>query len=210
VTSYQFALRLNREVTDDELDVLYEAGCDDAGIETGPVGAVADFDREASSLAHAIASAARDIEKVPGLRAVGVRCDNMVNLQGIARRAGVSREGVRLWATGQRGPGGFPKPVLISAGGEQIWDWLEVAPWIERHLRDQAAPSLEVQRLKARVRELGEEFGRLQRENESLGQGLDAQRIFRTADRVLAARDALLSEPDDDVREEFERLLEDA
>jgi len=31
-----------------------------------------------------------------------------------------------------------------------------------------------------------------------------------TADRVLAARDALRSEPDDDVRQEFERLLADA
>jgi hypothetical protein len=35
-------------------------------------------------------------------------------------------------------------------------------------------------------------------------------RTMRTADRVLAARDALMSEPDEAVREEFERLLEDA
>ncbi|HXL95657.1 MAG TPA: hypothetical protein VN969_42600 [Streptosporangiaceae bacterium] len=35
-------------------------------------------------------------------------------------------------------------------------------------------------------------------------------RILSTADRVLAARDALLSEPDESVRQEFERLLEDA
>ena len=131
MTSYEFALRLNREVADDELDALYEVGCGDAGIETGPLGAVADFDREASSLAQAIASAVRDIEKVPGLRAVGVRCDTMVNLQGIAQRAGVTREAVRLWATGKRGPGGFPRPTLISAGGEQIWDWLEVENWLE-------------------------------------------------------------------------------
>ena len=39
---------------------------------------------------------------------------------------------------------------------------------------------------------------------------LAVARTFRTADRVLAARDALMSEPDDDAREEFERLLEDA
>jgi hypothetical protein len=31
-----------------------------------------------------------------------------------------------------------------------------------------------------------------------------------TANRVLAARDALMSEPDDRVRQEFGRLLEDA
>lgn len=184
MTSYQFALRLNREVTDDEFDVLYEVGCDDAGIETGPLGAVADFDREAPSLAHAIASAALDIEKVPGLRAVGVRCDNMVNLLGIAKRAGVTREAVRLWAAGKRGPGCFPKPTLITAGGEQIWDWVDVAPWIDEH------QAHEQERVILR--------------------DATALRIFCTADRVLAARDALMSEPDEDVRQEFERLLEDA
>jgi hypothetical protein len=35
-------------------------------------------------------------------------------------------------------------------------------------------------------------------------------RIMMTAVRVLAAREALRSEPDEDVRQEFERLLEDA
>lgn len=186
MTSYEFALRLNREVADDELDALYEAGCGDAGIETGPLGAVADFDREAPSLAHAIASAVRDIEKVPGLRAIGVRCDNMLNLLGIAQRAGVTREAARLWATGRRGPGSFPKPTLISAGGEQLWDWTAVAPWVERHQADST---------------------------HALGTDTTAivtLRIFCTADRVLAARDALMSEPDEDVRQEFERLLEDA
>lgn len=200
MTSYEFTLRLNREVTDDDLDALFEAGCDDAGIETGPLGASAQFDREALSLAHAIASAALDIEKVPGLRAVGVQCDNMVNLAGIARRVGVSREAVRLWATGQRGPGSFPKPTLISAGGEQLWDWLDVLSWIGQHKqRNQARGDAHLADLQAMAARL-----------EEMNIRLAVARTFRTADRVLAARDALMSEPDDDVRGEFERLLEDA
>jgi hypothetical protein len=190
VTSYEFTLKLNRQVTDNELDLLYEAGCDDAAIETGPLGAFADFDREATSLAHAIASAALDIDKVPGLRAVGVRCDSMLNLQAIADRAGVSREAVRLWATGKRGPGQFPAPVLVTTGGEQVWDWEQVAPWIEDHLN--------------RGKSEHDRLWLLETER------LAVMRIVRTADRVLAARDALRSEPDDAVREEFERLLEDA
>ena len=133
MTSYEFMLKLNREVTDDEIDALYEAGCDDAAIETGPLGTVAHFTREAPSLAEAIASAARDIDKVPGLRAVGVKCDNMVTMLDIATRAGVSREAVRLWAAGQRGGGNFPRPLLVTTGGESLWDWEQVAPWIERH-----------------------------------------------------------------------------
>jgi hypothetical protein len=192
VTSYEFKLKLNREVTDAEVDALYEAGCDDAAIETGPLGTIADFDREAPSLAHAIASAARDIEKVPGLRAVGVHCDRMVNLQGIADRVGVSREAVRLWSTGKRGPGGFPKPVMITAGGEQIWDWGQAAHWIDRYARQQQAANFWTSR---RV---------------DMKPAIEALRIFHAADRVLAARDALRSEPDDAVRHELEQLLADA
>jgi hypothetical protein len=192
VTSNVFKLKLNREVTDAEVDALYGAGCDDAAIETGPLGTVADFDREAPSLAHAIASAARDIEKVPGLRAVGIHCDRMVNLQRIADRVGVSREAVRLWATGKRGPGGFPNPEMITTGGEQIWDWGQVAPWIEKYARQQTASFWTVRHV-------------------DLKPAIEALRIFHTADRVLAARAALRSEPNDAVRREFEQLLlEDA
>jgi hypothetical protein len=190
MSSYEFALKLNREVTDDEIDTLYEAGCDDAGIETGPLGTVADFSREAPSLAEAIASAARDIDKVPGLRAVGVKCDNMVTLIDIAKRAGVTREAVRLWAVGQRGPGGFPKPLLVTTGGEKLWDWQHVARWLEHHQRLTTVVDI-MHTTDMTPRDV-------------------SIRIMMTADRVLAARDALRSEPDDDVRQEFERLLADA
>jgi hypothetical protein len=184
VARHEFMLKLNREITEEEADALFEAGCGDAGIETGPLGTVADFSREAPSLAEAIGSAVRDIEKVPGLRAVGVQCDNMVTLLDIAKRAGGSREAVRLWAAGQRGPGSFPKPVLVTTGGESLWDWDQVAPWIERH---QGRVSFDF-----------------------IYHPTAAVRILITADRVLAARDALRSEPDEAVRQEFERLLEDA
>jgi hypothetical protein len=182
LTAYEFVLKLNREISDDELEALYEAGLEDAGIETGPLGTLADFSREAPSLAEAIASAVRDIEKVPGLRAIGVQCDNMVTAADIASRAGVSREAVRLWATGQRGPGGFPKPSLITTGGEKVWDWPQVARWLDE-----------------------------QKEQKQAYAAVNANRhVLATADRVLAARDALRTEPDDSAREELGRLLQDA
>jgi hypothetical protein len=182
LNAYEFVLKLNRELSDDEIEALYEAGLDDAGIETGPLGALADFSREARSLAEAIASAVRDIEKVPGLRATGVQCDNMVTAADIASRAGVSREAARLWTTGQRGPGGFPRPTLITTGGEKVWDWQQVARWLAEH-KEQAEA------------------------NAALSPALH---VLVTADRVLAARDALRTEPDDSAREELGRLLQDA
>jgi hypothetical protein len=181
---HEFELKLNRQVTDDEVEALYEAGCSDAGVETGPLGTVIDFVREAPTLALALVSAVRDIEKVPGLRAVGVACGNMVTLSAIADRTQVTREAVRLWSNGQRGAGDFPAPVLVTPAGEKVWDWQEVAAWLEVN-RASYVPDNWVS---ATIR----------------------VRTLCTADRVLAARAALYAEPDDNVREEFERLLQDA
>src|SRR5215470_2264017 len=64
---HEFVLKLNREITPDDVEALYKAGCSDAGAETGALGTFLDFSREASSLVEALVSAVRDIEKVPGL-----------------------------------------------------------------------------------------------------------------------------------------------
>jgi hypothetical protein len=176
MTTYEFTLKLNRAVTAEEADALY-AAFDDGAIETGSAITRIDFDREAPSLAEAIVSAAFDVEKVAGLRAVGVACDDMVTLLHIAGRAGVTREAVRLWAVGQRGPGGFPEPIFTTNAGERLWDWSEVARWLARN-------------------------------RENLNVQLDERtRLLRTADRVLAARAALATEPDDEARREFGELL---
>jgi hypothetical protein len=183
MTRHEFMLKLNREVTDDEIEALYEAGCADAGIETGPLGTLMDFTRTAPSLAEALVSAVRDVEKVPGLRAVGVACDNMVTLAQIADRLGVSREAVRLWATGQRRQGGFPPPVVMTPAGEKIWDWQSVSGWLGDH--SPTTPSFRLYTLSSRTRTLC------------------------AADRVLAARAALEAESEE-TREELESLLLDA
>jgi hypothetical protein len=179
MTRHEFMLRLNRDVTAEEVEALYEAGCADASVETGALGTMLDFSRESPTLPEALVSAVRDVEKVPGLHAVGIACDNMVSQLVIADRVGVTREAVRLWATAQRGPGGFPPCALVTSGGEQVWDWQQVAEWLQAYRGPR--PDADVR-----------------------------LRVLCTADRVLAARAALRSEPDDAVREEFERLLEDA
>lgn len=187
MTSYEFILKLNRQVTADEAETLYASGCDDGAIETGSLGTLIHFDREAKSLAEAIATATRDVEEVPGLHAVGVACENMVTLADIARHAGVSHEAARLWAAGRRGPGNFPPPVLITSGSEKIWDWEQVAEWITEY--------------KAQHHQYA---------TRSWKDAAEQLRVLSTANRVLAARHAVMSEPDSAAREEFERLLQDA
>jgi hypothetical protein len=128
-----FTLVLDRAPTDEEFDALVEAGCDDAsfGVEHGL--AVAEFDREAPTLADAIASAVTAIESV-GLRAVRVMDQDLLSLADIAERIGQSRESVRRYATGERGPGGFPPPVNPGREGVVFYRWSEVAPWLRDHL----------------------------------------------------------------------------
>jgi hypothetical protein len=176
MTSYEFTLKLNRAITADEADALY-ATFGDGTIETGPDITRIDFDREAPSLAAAIVSAAFDVEKIDGLRAVGIACDDMVTLAGIAERVGVTREAARLWVTGKRGAGSFPEPMFITPAGERVWDWSVVAHWLGRN-RDQLRVQLD-----------------------------ERTRLLKTADRVLAARAALAAEPDDNARRDLGELL---
>ena len=128
-----FSLVLDRVPTDDELDALFEAGCDDAGFEIGPDECVAGFDREAPSLAEAIASAVHDVESV-GFVIVRALDEDMLTLADIADRIGRSREAVRRYATGARGPGGFPQQVNPGREGTTFYRWSEVAPWLRDKL----------------------------------------------------------------------------
>ncbi len=73
---------------------------------------------------------------------------------------------------------------MITPGGEQVWDWQQVVRWVEQ--KDQ------------------------QRHVKVAVFSSTRAQTLCTADRVLAARDALWSEPDETAREEFGRLLEDA
>jgi hypothetical protein len=60
---YEFSLILNAaDITDEEADALYEAGCDDGSILSRGDVTMVQFDRDASTLDAALASAIRDVE----------------------------------------------------------------------------------------------------------------------------------------------------
>lgn len=128
-----FTLVLDREPSDEQFDLLVDAGCDDAtfGVDRGL--AVAEFDREAPTLADAIASAVVAVEST-GLRAFRVLDNDLLTLADIADRIGRSRESIRRYAAGQRGDGGFPPPVSPDRDGATFYRWSEVAPWLRERL----------------------------------------------------------------------------
>jgi len=133
VTTYDFTLVLDRWPTEDEQDSLFASGCDDAtfGDEQGVP--VAEFDREAETPAEAVASAIQTLDRA-GLRALRVIDHDLMTLADVAIRLGQSRESVRRYATGDRGPGGFPPPANPARGGTVFYRWSEIAPWVRQHL----------------------------------------------------------------------------
>ncbi len=64
---------------------------------------------------------------------------DLVSLSQIAGRLDVTREAVRLWATGERRKG-FPEP-FASAGQSLLWAWSEVFDWLsEEEIQDDPLP----------------------------------------------------------------------
>ena len=86
------------------------------------------FDREAPSLVDAVTGAIAEVE-ASGLRVVRIDDRDGVTLADVAARIGRSREMVRLWALGRKGPGGFPPPVNPGMG-TSFYSWAAVSPWL--------------------------------------------------------------------------------
>ncbi len=126
-------------LTPETAAALDRAGCDDAAFAVRDRAQIAEFTREAPTFAGAVGSAIDTIEHaVPGALVVRVAPDDLVSLTEIAARTGRTKESVRLYTEGRRGPGGFPAPLTWVARKHRLWQWSDVADWFasglgERH-----------------------------------------------------------------------------
>jgi predicted DNA-binding transcriptional regulator AlpA len=130
--TYSFTLILSVAdgITQEVEDALFEAGCDDALLGSRNGVLFLDFDREADSMEAAIISAIRDVRKAGlGVQRVEQGEAELVTAGEIARRLGRSRETVRLYAQGRRGPGGFPPPVAGLKSRSPVYRWSEISAW---------------------------------------------------------------------------------
>lgn len=137
---------------DDVMDRFFEAGCDDATIAFQKGVILIDFDREAKSFAHALASAIEDV-RAAGARVRHVEPDHLVSLSDIAARAGLTRAAVSHYANGERGKG-FPAPVARVTTESPLWSWVDVARWFFRQRRMSLTEVVEarvVQRVNAAI-----------------------------------------------------------
>ncbi|WP_048308114.1 AlpA family transcriptional regulator [Halomonas sp. PR-M31] len=162
---YIFTLkyRLTKQDTDtDELiECLGEAGCDDALIGIGQPGRLAlEFTREAEDARHALHSALADVKKaVPTARLIEVTPD-IVGLTDAAEMVGMSRQNLRKLMVANSET--FPDP--IHEGSASLWHLSEILAWLdtrgsyalERSVMDIASAALQVNLLKQTQRQLPE------------------------------------------------------
>ena len=143
MTEWTFRLILKGiELTDEELDALHEAGCDDGSFSAEPDGAVLGFfDRDADTQEDAVLSAIEHVESAGvGARIVKVAADDdWLTASEIADRVGRSRASIHLLVRGERGSGGFPAPVARRGASNPLWSWAEVEAWFE-HFDPDAVP----------------------------------------------------------------------
>lgn len=81
-------------------------------------------------------------EAVPGSQSIRAQLE-LATISDIASLVGLNRETVRLWTTGQRGPGGFPDP--LSTVGDRIKVWAASAAYA--WLKEKGIPCPETQPL---------------------------------------------------------------
>ena len=128
--TYSFTLVIDGDAgTDERINALFEAGCDDATFSHGSTISYGDFDREAASLLEAVLSAVEAVESVQGLRVRRVDEEDLVSVNEIGARLGRSRQSVNQLIAGDRGDGTFPQPLGRTRGHGRVWSWSEVAEW---------------------------------------------------------------------------------
>lgn len=142
--SYNFTLTLSgvTYATPGLEDALYESGCDDGLLCAYGQSVYIEFEREADSLDSAIASAVSNIESA-GVGAIVKSVDSaLVGLSDVAELTGMTRQAITLLKEGQRGGGKFPCPVQRISGQSPLWDWSDVAHWLEKNGRLKDHPDL--------------------------------------------------------------------
>lgn len=126
--NFTFILGDEMQLTDEIIEQILAAS-DDALVGGRNHQALVEFDRNAPSFAEAVIAALREIESIPGLQVRRVEPEELVSLSAMAGRLDRSVESIRLLVEGQRGPGGFPRPVAQVDAKTRLWEWTAVATW---------------------------------------------------------------------------------
>lgn len=157
-----------------EVDRLYEAGCDDATVSTQKGFIVLEFDREGRNFISALFSAIANVQKAGGV-IERIEPDHLVSASEIAKRCGLGRAAISLYAAGERREG-FPRPIARVTTESPLWDWVEVASWLHQRNRLDRATAVQARlvRVVNRAIERPPRHAIMRRRIERAGQSLEA------------------------------------
>ena len=133
--------------SDDDLEAIAETGLDEFNWSAVDDLTIVSVETDSDPVCCSIDVANRIVHQLPSVRVPRFH-DDLVNISDISQRAGVNRETVRLWTTGERGPGSFPTPLGHVGGGargsSKIWTWREVDTWLRTDLHLNLDPKRQV------------------------------------------------------------------
>ena len=122
------------DMNDDSfLDLLYEAGCDDALISFKDGYACLDFSRASENAEDAVVSAVKGIQKAGVVGHIErIEPDDLASLSTIAKRVGVTRASLQKYARGVSKVGkDFPQPIAnISGSKRELFSTAQVMNWM--------------------------------------------------------------------------------
>ena len=134
-----FQLPENAPPTNEMVEALAEAGCDDAIVGTGHPGRIAiEFSREAENARQAIESAIDNVQSaLPGAELIEAAPDYL-GLTEIAEIIGISRQALRKQMLNRLD---FPRP--IHCGNPSLWHLAPVLEWLCQQRDYRVDPTLE-------------------------------------------------------------------
>jgi hypothetical protein len=128
MTTYWFELEIGPVGDLEEAAERLYSVCGDGQLAGDERGGTIMFSREARNAVRAILSAIDDSERA-GLSVTNVM-EDLVTADDIAEKTSRSAQAVGHWITGERGPGGFPAPVIYRGSRIKLYSWAQVSRWL--------------------------------------------------------------------------------
>jgi hypothetical protein len=128
MTTYWFELEVGPVGDLEETAERLSAVCGDGQLAGDEHGGTIAFSREARNATDAILSAINDSERA-GLSVAGVT-EDLVTAEDIAEKTSRSGQAVGHWITSERGPGGFPAPMIHRGRRVKLYSWAQVSSWL--------------------------------------------------------------------------------
>ncbi|MBT0725690.1 DNA-binding protein [Rosenbergiella sp. S61] len=122
---------LDADLVTEIANKLYDLGADDCTVSSQNNAVIVSFDREAHSYSEAVMSAIKQLKQFNFLTVKSVDAGEFVGLSDAAELSELSRSALSKFSKGERGGGGFPTPYLRLSGKAPLYDWAEIAEWLE-------------------------------------------------------------------------------